>query len=262
MIPSAFIFPALSMCGWSVWTRRRTWRGMEWDRAITLSVLCQGLGFFLCAPFESRFLGHAMFALTGVAHLRDFFGHVFFVCAACFVIYAAAGRVVPDHKMEPLLKKIELPSALAAGTMLACITLTHSPGNDIPDFLDVPCDGWLKVYWITYGLAVAYLLRLLLVLMFLLRRDPRSRAAANLFIAATLVGMVAITALVTKVVAPLHITDYWIWAPLCASGGIAAYAAATSWRGRMRPFRIRPGTEGGPPKPPRPVTPPAAPRPS
>ena len=51
-----------------------------------------------------------------------------------------------------MLYKIEFPGAIAGGTMLAAITLSHNLSREAPpDFLDVPCDFWLRVYWLTYG---------------------------------------------------------------------------------------------------------------
>ena len=236
MTQSALIALALCLCGGAIWVRRKTWR-IRWDRALTMSVLFQGLGFTLCAPVQSRYLGQALFRITGVAHIRDFFGHVLFICAACCVIYACACRLVPDDELEDLLHKIELPGTVAGGTMLAAITLSHNLSREPPsDFLDVPCDFWLHIYWLTYGAIVIYLLCFLIRLLWVMRRDPRSRLAAHLFIIATGLGLVSSVALLTRSINPKLATCFWIWTPLCVSGGLAAFAAAWSWRERMRPL--------------------------
>jgi hypothetical protein len=185
----------------------------------------------------SRYLEHALFRITGVAHLRDFVGHVLFICAICCVIYACACRLVADHELESVLYKVEFPGAIAGGTMLAAITLSHNLSQESPpDFLDVPCDFWLRVYWLAYGAIVIYLLCFLVRLLWVLRRDPRSRLTADLFIIAGALGVVSFAALLTRImISPGLVAAFWNWTPSCVAGGLAAFAAAWSWRERMRP---------------------------
>ena len=236
MTQSTLTALALCFCGGTIWVRRKTWR-MQWDRALTMSFLFQGLGFAICAPAMSHYLGHAMFRITGVEHLNDFFGHVLFICAICLVIYACACRLVPDNELEDLLHKIELPGAVAGGTMLAAITLSHNLSRKSPsDFLDVPCDFWLRVYWLTYGAIVIYLLCLAARLLWVLRRDPRSRLTSGLYIIAAGLGVVSLAVLLTRtIINPALITRSWIWTPASVAGGLATFAATWSWRERMRP---------------------------
>jgi hypothetical protein len=235
MTQSTLTALALCFCGGVLWVRRKTWR-VQWDRALTMSFLYQGLGFALSAPAMSHYLEDALFRISGVAHLRDFFGHVLFICAICSVIYACACRLVPDHELESVLYKIEFPGAIAAGTMLAALALSHNLSRESPpDFLDVPCDFWLRVYWLTYGAIVIYLLCFLVRLLWVLRRDPRSRLTANLFIIAIGFGLVSFAVLLTRVIFNLElVAGFWIWTPSCVAGGLAAFAAAWSWRERMR----------------------------
>jgi hypothetical protein len=202
-----------------------------------MSFVFQALGFALCAPAASHYLGHALFKITGVAHLHDFFGHVLFICAITCIIYACACRLVPDHELEDVLHKIELPGAVAGGTMLAAITLSHNLSRKAPpDFLDVPCDFWLRVYWLTYGAIVIYLLCFAARLLWVLRRDPRSRLTSALYIIAAGLGVVSFAVLLTRCISTPGglIARYWIWTPASVAGGLAAFAAAWSWRERMR----------------------------
>jgi hypothetical protein len=135
------------------------------------------------------------------------------------------------------VNKIEFPGALAGGTMLAAITLSHSLSREPPpDFLDVPCDFWLRVYWLSYGAVVIYLLCFVVRLLWVLRRDPRSRLTADLFIIANGLGVVSFAMLLTRIIInPELVARVWIWAPSCVAGGLAAFGAAWSWRERMRP---------------------------
>jgi hypothetical protein len=241
MTQSTLTALALCFCGGALWVRRKTWR-VQWDRAVTMSFLFQGLGFALCAPTMSHYLGHALFTISGVAHLSDFFGHVLFICAICCVIYACACRLVADHKLESVLYKIEFPGAIAGGTMLAAITLSHNLSREShADFLDVPCDIWLRVYWLAYGAIIIYLLCFVVRLLWVLRCDPRSRLTADLFITASGLGVVSFAVLLTRIIHPGLVAGFWIWTPASVAGGLAAFAAAWSWRERMRPrLRRRP----------------------
>jgi len=236
MTQSTLTALALCFCGGTLWVRRKTWR-VRWDRALTMAFLFQGLGFALCAPAMSHYLEHPLFRISGVAHLRYFFGHALFICAICGVIYACACRLVADHELESVLYKIEFPGAIAGGTMLAAITLSHNLSREShADFLDVPCDFWLRVYWLTYGTIVIYLLCFVVRLLWVLRRDPRSRLTADLFIIASGLGVVSFAMLLTRIIInPELVARVWIWAPSSVAGGLAAFGAAWSWRERMRP---------------------------
>jgi hypothetical protein len=186
----------------------------------------------------SHYLEHPLFRISGVAHLRDFFGHALFICAICCIIYACACRLVPDRELESVLYKIEFPGAIAAGTMLAAITLSHNLSHETaPDFLDVPCDFWLRVYWLTYGAIFIYLLCFLARLLWVLRRDPRSRLTADLYIIAAGLGLVSFAVLLTRCISTPEglVARFWIWTPSSVAGGLTAFAAAWSWRARMRP---------------------------
>ncbi len=227
---------ALCFCGGTMWVRRKTWR-IRWDRALTMSFLFQGLGFALSTPAMSHYLERPLFRISGVAHLRDFFGHVLFIGAICCVIYACVCRLVPDRELESVLYKIEFPAAIAGGAMLAAITLSHNLSREPPpDFLDVPCDFWLRVYWLAYGAIVIYLLCFAVRLLWVLRRDPRSRLTADLFIIASGLGVLSFSLLLTRIIInPGLVARFWISTPSFVAGGLAAFAAAWSWRERMRP---------------------------
>ena len=234
MTQSALISLAVCFCAGAMWVRRKTWR-IQWDRALTMSVAFDGLAFALVSPTQGRWLNQALFNLTGIAHLSDYFGHLLFICAVCSVIYAAACRLVPDDELEALLHKIEIPGAVAAAAMLGALTLSKNiTKQPRTDFFDVPCDFWLRVYWATYGVLVIYLTFFMVRLLLVLRGDPRSRTTANMFLVSAGFGLVSFGSLLVRVVGPKSISCFWIWAPLCISGAVAAFAAAWSWRGRMR----------------------------
>lgn len=238
MLQSMIVLPVFSLIGWCIWTRRHTWR-MRWHQSLTLAVALQGVGFFLCVPIQGEWLGPIIFNLTGVAHLRDYVGHLCFMAAAGSLIYTVATRLLPARQVDSFMRRLEVPGATAAVAMLACMmsspTLRHRPC--CTDFFQMSRDGWLVAYWIIYMGICGYLLLYLVNLLFVLREDPRNRVVATLFITAVRIGFVAIAAVLTNAVSPGHLSSVWIWVPLCISSGLAAVAGAWPARGWLRGAR-------------------------
>jgi hypothetical protein len=235
MLQSILVALTLLAIGWCMWTRRQTWH-MRWDRALTLAVVLQGVGLALCIPMPGCYLGRALFAVTGIAHLRDYFGHLCFLAATASLMFGVASRLLPDDQIERFMRRIEYPIAVAAAAMLTCATMSrslrHRPSST--DFFQViPRDGWLTAYWLTYAAAGGYLLYYLADLLCILREDPRNRFIATVYIAAVRVGAVAVIAIAINAISA-GIPSLWIWVPLCLSSGIATFTAGLSWRRRRR----------------------------
>lgn len=231
------ILSVIVVSGWAVWVRRRTWR-IRWDAALTMSVVFDGLAFALINPASGPIIGPTLHRLTRICHIRDYFGHLFFICAACCVIYAVACRIAPDGDLEDFMHRIEIPGAITAGAMLASISLSPNlKTTHQTDFFDVPVDFWLRIYWVSYGGLILYLIWVLIRLLLVLRRDPRSRVAADMFILAAAWGALSFLALLVRVLF-VPVPDLWIWISLCMASGLASFAAAWSWRGRRRPPRV------------------------
>jgi hypothetical protein len=68
------------------------------------------------------------------------------------------------------------------------------------------------------------------------RRDPSGAGLLGLttFHTSWIIGE-PLTAIIAKVTI-IPLPDFWVWAPLCISGSLAAFAAAWSWRERLRPL--------------------------
>lgn len=196
-------------------------------------MLLQVAGFVLCAPFEGPTLGRMLFYLTGVAHIRDYLAHMCFISAILAVLYAVTMRLLPDEQVELFMRRIEIPNIVAAATMLMCLVksraLKQLPRQD--DFFDGPSgDAWLRMYWSTYWAIVTYGLIYLIVLLLVLRTDPRSRRTAQLLIVAASIGIGAAIDGVADTLIGVY-TD-WIWGGLAVASALAAATAASSWRRR------------------------------
>src|SRR6478735_3967430 len=97
-------------------------------------------------------------------------------------------------------------------------------GNDArvyrSDFFEVPTDFWLALYWLLLCGLLIYLLGYGARALLILRKDPRSRRIANVYLAASASGILACTV--------------WIFACGCGTG--FALTSAQSWRIKTKWF--------------------------
>lgn len=229
----------IACIAWSLWIRRVTW-SCRWEVAATLNIALQGVTVLLMSPFASETLGHWLHALTGKWNLEDYIGHDLYIVAASAVVYNALGRLQDDHAMQKTFKQyVELPATLCIPLLLAAFTLGNGAHVYAADFFDVPTDGWLTAYWLMLCGTLIYLLgygsRALLVL----RKDPRSRTIANVYLIASFSGIMAcvvriVTALVPSLQPLENGTVVWFFACMCGAG--FALTSAHSWRIKTKWF--------------------------
>ena len=135
---------------------------------------------------------------------------------------------------------IERPATLCIPLLLATFSLGNGAKIYRADFFQVPTDFWLNMYWLVLCSTLIYLLvygsRALLVL----RKDPRSRDVANIYLLASVSGILACVArLATAVVLPIQSLPggtlvIWFFACMCGAG--FAVASAHSWRIKTKWF--------------------------
>jgi hypothetical protein len=259
VLQAALIALALVLIGWCIWVRHLSWRCRRWDRALTIGMVLLAAALMLCAPVPGHYVWRILYPVTGIAHLRDYLGHLCFIAVVLCVIYSAACRLAPDDRVESLMRRADVPAAVAAQIMLIAVTMSGNLRQqrlNCPDFYDVPYDGWLRLYWATYGAVLAYLLVYLVRLLWVLRRDPRSQRGADLLLTAAAAGIPgAVTLVANALAAPSpHHLSLWAWFLACAPASLAAYACGASWRSRLRTFRDKDGDGWGrTPQPPQPA---------
>jgi len=219
----------------SMWIRRHTWQ-VSTRQAMNIAILLIATGLMLCAPPLHPLDVHLQH-LIGVGHVRDYAGHLCFLCAAAATTFAVASRLVPDDQVWRFMRRIEAPNALAGPLMLICMLASpvlKRPSQD-PDFFAVHCDAWLRMYWTVYASAAAYQMFCLTMLLLVLRTDPRSRRTANLFLVATITGICVLTARTTATF--LGFAAPWLSIALVAPPILVVLAAAGSWRRRIHDMR-------------------------
>ena len=108
-----------------------------------------------------------------------------------------------------------------------------------PDFFEVPTDFWLSAYWLLLCGTLIYLLGYGSRALMVLRKDPRSRRVANVYLIASFSGIMAcVVRIVTSLVPSLQSIEggtlVWIFACLCGAG--FALTSAHSWRIKTKWF--------------------------
>jgi hypothetical protein len=224
---------------WSLWIRRVTW-SCRWEVAATLNIALQGLAVLLMSPMASETLGHWLHALTGMWNLEDYIGHDMYIVAASAVVYNALGRLQDDHVMQKTFKQyVEIPATLCIPLLLATFSLGNGARIYRPDFFEVPTDFWLNMYWLLLCGTLIYLLGYGARALLVLRKDPRSRRIANVYLVASISGIAAclvriVTAFVPQWQAIEGGTLVWVFA--CGCGAGFALASAHSWRIKTKWF--------------------------
>ena len=224
---------------WSLWIRRVTWT-CRWEVAATLNIALQGAAVLLMSPIASETLGHGLHRLTGMWNLEDYLGHDCYIVAASAIVYNALGRLQDDSALHTTFKQyVERPATICIPLLL----VTFSSGNGAriyrPDFFTVPTDIWLSVYWLLLCGTLIYLLGYGFRAMLILRKDPRSRMIANVYLVASASGIAAcIVRITTAFFHPIQALEggrlVWFFACLC--GAVFALAAAHSWRAKTKWF--------------------------
>jgi hypothetical protein len=239
MALATLIAITLGCIAWSLWIRRVTW-SCRWEVAATLNIALQGAAVMLMSPLASATIGHGLHAMTGMWNLEDYIGHDLYIVAASAVVYNALGRLQDDHAMQRTFKMyVERPATLCIPLLLAAFSLGNGARIYKPDFFEVPTDFWLAAYWLLLCSTLIYLLGYGCRALLVLRKDPRSRHIANIYLVASASGIIAcIVRITTAYVPALQTVEggtlVWFFACMCGAG--FALTSAQSWRIKTKWF--------------------------
>jgi hypothetical protein len=205
-----------------------------------LNIALQGAAVFLMSPLASETVGQWLHSLTGMWNLEDYIGHDCYVVAASAIVYNALGRLQDDNATQAAFRQyVERPATLCIPLLLATFSMGNGAKIYRDDFFTVPTDFWLSTYWLLLCGTLIYLLGYGSRALLILRRDPRSRRIANVYLAASASGITAcairiITAYVPRLQELEGGTLVWLFACSCGAG--FALAAAHSWRIKTKWF--------------------------
>jgi hypothetical protein len=237
---SALIIITLASIGWSLWIRRVTWN-CRWEVAATLNIALQGSAVALISPLSSETLGVALHKITGEWNLQNYIAHDCYIVAASAIVYNVVGRLEDDDALQRSFKQwVERPATLCIPLLLATFTLSAGSKTYARDFFALPTDFWLSVYWVLLTGTLSYLLIFGSRALVVLRRDPRSKNIANLYLLASGSGIAAcVVRMTTALIPPLQgtISAGLVWFFCCSCGAAFALTSARSWLQKVRWFQ-------------------------
>ncbi len=134
---------------------------------------------------------------------------------------------------------VERPATLCIPLLLVTFSVGNGARIYRPDFFTVPTDFWLNMYWLLLCGTLIYLLGYGIRATLVLRKDPRSRRIANVYLVASVSGIMACIVRITISYLPhlqttLFSSLVWLFACLCGAG--FALASAHSWRIKTKWF--------------------------
>jgi hypothetical protein len=231
----------ITLCciAWSLWIRRVTWH-CRWEVAATLNIALQGAAVLLMSPLASETIGQLLHSLTGKWNLEDYIGHDCYIVAASAIVYNALGRLQDDHALQRSFKQcVERPATLCIPILLATFSLGNGASIYRSDFFEVPTDAWLSAYWLLLCGTLIYLLAFGSRALLVLRKDPRSRRIANIYLVSSASGITACAVrIITAYVPPLQAIENGtlVWFFACTCGAGFALTSAHSWRIKTKWF--------------------------
>lgn len=239
MALATLIVITIACIAWSLWIRRVTWT-CRWEVAATLNIALQGLAVLLMSPLASETVGRVLYDLTGKYNLEDYIGHDAYIVAASAIVYNTLGRLQEDDAMQASFKQyVERPATLVIPLLLVTFSLGNGAHIYRADFFTVPTDFWLSLYWLLLCGMLIYLLCYCWRALLVLRKDPRSRLIANVYLVASASGIIACLVRITTAFVPELQTverGVLVWIFACICGAVFALASAHSWRIKTKWF--------------------------
>lgn len=232
---SALIIVTLAAVFFSLWIRRDTWRS-RWEAGASLNIALQGCAVLLMSPWASENLGPPLHHIFRLWNVEDLLGHICLIVAATAIIDHGLARLGDHSQWRRLFHRhIALPLWLGLPVLVAVFIVADEGYH--PDLFPAHVSTvWFGAYWIVLGILLVYLFGYAARVMLIVRKDPRSRATADLYLVSAAFGVAATVIQVTTAEAGIDITlPVWLCACLGAIG--FAYGSARSWQAKVAWFR-------------------------
>ncbi|AXQ63216.1 membrane protein [Mycobacterium phage Collard] len=226
-----------------VWYRRRTWSN-RWEQPITLHLVLLTIGITaathlvsVAGPFSQLIYTHG---------IDTYIGDV----AALFGLAVIASTMLTrvsfdDHDAQRLIDQRVMPIVTLAPALMFGATLMRTPG---PGFRDpevlfpsteywlIVTDWWHAAYWCIFYISCAVLASIAAWAARIIATDKLNRVGAHMWLLAMRCTVFACVIGIINAMLPVHLS-WLVWMASALVATIAAVAAFTSWRRRMKPFR-------------------------
>jgi hypothetical protein len=226
---------ALTAIGYALWVRRITWT-CRWEIAVTLGITLDGVGLFLTTPAGQGTVGRALRTVTGQTYLATTLGHLCIVASAAALSYSLLSRLSTDDGLHRSFTRwVKRPTVTAALVLLAVFSLGNLGSSGLERLETV----WTHFYWIVLAVTLTYLFGYAGIALWHLRRYPRHRVVANLYLVACGSGLIATTARLAWLL-PAESTDSAsMIAVMFGSLWLTGFAvgAAVSWKRKTSEFK-------------------------
>jgi hypothetical protein len=217
---------------WSLWQRRRTFR-FRFEVGPTWALLLLTLAVFLRSPVTTP-LSHE---INGVWHLDDYLGHCCYMAAVTLILHHVLRRLVPDEQVAAMFLRYAWTAPVALVVMFFAFANSRLSSDDASDILVVEPDESAALYWTAYAGTLSYLMFVTGNALIIVRRDPRVRRVASVWIVGMALGITGcIMVWIDQMDTNIDLSQ-WVRAILCI--GVIGFAVITSWgwRRKMRPYR-------------------------
>ncbi|AYQ98529.1 hypothetical protein SEA_REPTAR3000_44 [Mycobacterium phage Reptar3000] len=224
----------------ALWVRRMTWES-RWECGQSLALVFQCAAILLVAP-TGLAAGRIVRNITGIGHLGVWVGHSLYVCACVAMLANVMSRVTDTRGLRDRMKRhVETIAPPAIALMFAAFVLSDNVDRYACQFVDIPPDAWLTVYWLLASVVTGYLMLYIARCLRIVRdQDPRSRVTAKWQLAAVYIYLLADGWMLLRILVRPIQTELpgapIAWTLVCLSAALLAMSSLRSWREKVRGF--------------------------
>jgi hypothetical protein len=240
---TAITVVATVVTGICVFMRRTAW-GCRFELGASIVVVAMLACMLLISPPFATLWSGPLHAVTGLWNVEDLLGHLVYLMGLITLGNVVAGRI--DLGLIWLRPRLEIFLMIVPALLIGIFTQA-APVREYQNLFEAPLTWWLALYWLVVCSAAAWLIVLSVRLLVIVRRDPRSRTTANIYLTALFVDLGCVASVVASQL--IHGYPHVItWLLLDAAVCGYAIAPAYSWRQKTRPLDLRPIDPTTPPK--------------
>lgn len=234
----ALVAATVAVTALSLWIRRDTWRS-SWEAGLTLSLALQGGAVLLMSPSVAGTAEPLLHDVLGRWNTQHLLGHLCLIAAAAAIVYHGLSRLADSATLNALFNR-DIARPLSLGVPLLVATFILADEHYHADlFLAHVSSVWLGLYWLVLGSILVYVLGYAIRILAALRRDPRSKPAATVYLVGCALGVAACVAQMSTAWLGIDVS-LPVWVCCCLGVMSFAFGSARSWRSRIGWFTASP----------------------